>query len=399
MAEQEDAQEKTEEATPRRLEKAKEEGQIARSRELATTLILMGGSLGLWVLGGQLAKNFGDVMRYNLSFDRRAILDERLMFTQLGDSLFAVMQTLFLLLTIMFVLGVLANLLQGGWLLSGKPLMPRLERLNPIAGLKRMFSLKALVELFKAIAKFLLVALVAVFVLAGFESSLLDIGKQDLRPALAHASNVILWASLALAAVTILIAAVDVPFQQYDHRKNLRMTRQQVKDEMKDTEGRPEVKGRIRQLQRELAASRMMAEVPEADVVITNPEHYAVALRYDTSDLSGATGAPLLIAKGADQLALKIREIAYFHEVPIIESAMLARAIFYTTELDSEIPEKLYLAVAQVLAFIHQVRTRMRNRYAPASSELRSLNEKLAVPDEYQFDASGKRLADEEKPE
>ena len=400
MAEQEDAQEKTEEATPRRLEKAKEEGQIARSRELATTLILMGGALGLWVLGGQLAKGFGDVMQHNLSFDRRAILDERVMFAQLGDSLFAVMQTLFILLAIMFLLGVLANILQGGWLLSLKPLLPRLERLNPIEGLKRMFSLKALVELFKAIAKFLLVALVAIFVLAGFESSLLEIGKQGLRPAISHAVQVILWSALALSAVTILIAAIDVPFQQFEHRKKLRMTRQQVRDELKDTEGRPEVKGRIRQLQRELAASRMMVEVPEADVVITNPEHFAVALRYDTEAGLGdgvGSGAPILVAKGADQLALKIREIADFHDVPIVESPVLARAIFYTTELDTEIPEKLYLAVAQVLAFIHQVKGRMRNRYAPDTSALRSLKEKVTVPDDYQFDASGKHLKPDSK--
>ncbi len=395
MAEEQEGQEKTEEATPKRLEKAKEEGQIARSRELATTFILMGGALGVWIFSGQLATRFGEVMRHNLSFDRRAILDERVLFAQLGDSLFAVLVVLVWLLFIMFVLGILANIVQGGWLLSAKPLLPRMERLNPIEGLKRMFSLKALVELFKAVAKFLLVVIVAIAVLAAFQSSLLDIGKQDVRPAIAHAGSVILWSALALAAVTIIIAAVDVPFQQYEHRKKLRMTRQEVRDELKDTEGRPEVKSRIRQLQRELANSRMMAAVPEADVVITNPEHFSVALRYDTSaslSAGGVSGAPVLVAKGSDMLALKIREIASFHDVPIVESPVLARAIFYTTELDSEIPEKLYLAIAQVLAFIHQVRARMRNRYDPSGAELRSLQQKLDVPEDYQFDEKGRRL-------
>lgn len=401
MAEENEGQEKTEEATPQRLEKAKGEGEIARSRELATTLILLGGVFGVWAFGDTLARQLGEVMRYNFSFDRRAILDERLMFSQLGDSIVNLLAVVTVILLVMFILGVLANLLQGGWLLSAKPMTPKLERLNPIEGLKRMFSLKALVELFKALAKFLLVAAIAVAVLAAFQNPLLDIGKQEIRPAIAHASHIILWSALALAAITIVIAAIDVPFQQFEHKKKMRMTRQQVRDEMKDTDGRPEVKSRIRQLQREMSAARMMSDVPEADVVITNPDHFAVALRYDTEaagkDGASVSGAPLLVAKGGDRLALKIREIADFHEIPIVQSPPLARAIFYTTEINSEIPEKLYLAVAQVLAFVHQIRAKKRSRYAPSSAELRSLQDKVDIPDDFLFDEAGERLADDPK--
>jgi len=390
MAEENQGQEKTEEATPKRLEKAKEEGQIARSKELATTMILMGGCLALWSLGSQLAKRLGEVIQFNLSFDRRSILDEQLMFSHVSESLWAIVGLLVLILLILFVLAILANVMQGGWLLSSKPLMPRLDRINPLAGLKRMFSMKSLVELFKAIAKFLLVAVVAIAVLAFFQPDLLQMGKQSISAAIVQASQVILWASLFLAAVTILIAALDVPYQQYEHRKQLKMTRQEIKDEMKDSEGRPEVKGRIRQLQRQMANARMMSDVPEADVVITNPEHYAVALRYSTE--SGGSGAPVLVAKGADQIAFKIREIADYHEVPIIQSAVLARAIFYTTEIEQEIPEKLYLAVAQILAFIHQVRARARQQYKPRAAELQQLQNKLDIPADYHFDDRGQPL-------
>ncbi len=391
MAEEE-GQEKTEEATPKRLEKARDEGQIARSRELATTLILMGGCLGLWAVGSQLAAALGKLMQFNLDFERESAMDSSLMFDHLNESVLSVLFLVSILLLVMFIMAVIANLAQGGWLWSAKPMTPRLDRINPLEGLKRMFSVKSLVELFKAIAKFLLVAIVAVAVLAFFQDQLLALGKESLRPALVHATSIILWSSLAMAAVTILIAAIDVPFQQFEHKKNLRMTRQQVRDEFKDTEGRPEVKNRIRQIQHQLSTARMMAAVPEADVVITNPEHFAVALRYGSGDLASASasGAPVVVAKGVDQIALKIREVAEHHSVPSVRSEQLARALFYTTEVDQEIPEKLYLAVAQVLAFIHQIRQRSRDRFEPTGAELRSLSSRLDLPEDMLFDAEGK---------
>ena len=322
MADDDQAQEKTEDATPKRLEKAKEEGQVARSRELGTTLILLGGTLSIWMLGDTMVRAFSQIMHFNLAFDRASAMDPTKMFSHLGASFMSLVGLLSILLGIMLLMGVLANILFGGFLLSVKPLQPRLNRLNPISGLKRMFSMNSLVELLKAIAKFLLVATVAILILFGFEDALISLGREGLKPALSHASLIILWSALGLAAATAIIALVDVPFQQFEFKKNLKMTRQQVKDELKDSEGRPEVRARVRQIQRQLATSRMMAEIPEADVVITNPEHFAIALKYQTEEAlagsSNAGGAPRVVAKGQDQLALKIREIAEHHGICLL---------------------------------------------------------------------------------
>ena len=278
MAEEENGQEKTEEATPKRREKAREEGQVARSRELGTTLLLMTAGASLLALGSVVATRMQEMMRANFDFQRAAVLDASYMFAQLESSVMGLLSIVGLILTLLMLAGALGAIALGGWLFSAKPLEPKFNRLNPVEGLKRMFSLKALIELVKAVGKFLLVALVAVLTLNFWSGDLMSLGMEPLRPALAHATKTILWATLAMSAATIIIAAIDVPYQIYDNTKKLRMTKQQVKDEFKDSEGKPEVKSRIRQLQRELAQSRMMAAIPEADVVITNPEHFSVAL-------------------------------------------------------------------------------------------------------------------------
>ena len=240
----------------------------------------------------------------------------------------------------------------GGWLFSSEALQPKFSRMNPLSGLKRMFSVQALVELGKAVGKFLVVLTVAVAVLMANQDDLLSIGHEPLPQAIAHSAQIVGWCSLWMACSLILIAAIDVPFQLWDHKQKLMMTKQEVRDEFKDTEGKPEVKSRIRQLQYEMAQRRMLQEVPQADVVITNPTHFAVALKYDADK----GGAPRLVAKGGDFLALKIREIAQEHRVELLESPALARAVFYSTELDQEIPAGLYLAVAQVLAYVYQLK-------------------------------------------
>ena len=215
-----------------------------------------------------------------------------------------------------------------------------------------MFSVQALVELLKALAKFLVILAVALVVLSVDQDDLLAIANEPIEPAILHSLKVVGWSAFWLSCGLILIAAVDAPFQLWSHKQKLKMTKQEVRDEYKDTEGKPEVKGRIRQLQREMAERRMMQAVPQADVVITNPTHFAVALKYDPEK----GGAPLLLAKGGDFLALKIREIAQEHKVMVLESPGLARAVYYSTELDQEIPAGLYLAVAQVLAYVYQLR-------------------------------------------
>ncbi|MDG1663298.1 MAG: flagellar biosynthesis protein FlhB [Pseudomonadales bacterium] len=384
MAEDESGQEKTEEATPKRLEKARDEGQIARSRELGTTLLLMTGGVSLLMFGTTLAERFQGVMRSSFSFDRDAVFDSSYMISHLGRSLDSVIDVVVLVLVLLMIAGAIGSISLGGWLFSSKPITPKLSRMNPLEGLQRMFSAKALVELFKAIAKFSLVALMASMILWHMRSELLSLGQESLVPAITHAVWILVWSALGMSSATIIIAAIDVPFQRFENAKKLRMTRQQVKDEYKDSEGKPEVKSKIRQLQRELAQSRMMASIPEADVVITNPEHFSVALKYDIN----GSGAPVVVAKGADEIAMKIREIANINEVPLLRSPQLARAVFFSTEINDEIPASLYLAVAQVLAFIFQMRQASSSK-RPADAQVRALNRKLDIPDDMAFDASG----------
>ena len=352
MAESESGADKSEEPTEKRLRESREKGQIARSRELNTLAIMLAGTGGLLAFGGSLGSALLSIMSGNFSLAREVIMDERSMVIWLlasGKVAVDAVLPLFLALLIASIVGPIAL---GGWLFSAKAMAPKMSRMNPLAGLKRMFSTKALVELLKALAKFILVLAVALAVLAADVDDLLAMAHEPLQMAILHAAQLVGWSALWMACGLALIAAVDVPFQLWDNKQKLMMTKQEVRDEYKDSEGKPEVKQRIRQLQREMAERRMMQAVPEADVVITNPTHFAVALKYDPSK----GNAPVLLAKGGDFTALKIREIAQEHQVMLLESPALARAVFYSTELDQEIPAGLYLAVAQVLAYVYQIR-------------------------------------------
>ena len=361
MAEEDTGQERTEQATPRRLERAREEGQVPRSRELNTAAILLAGSASLLMFGQWLGTRILDIGRASFALDRQEMFDTGYMAIHLGNAVHGALGMIAPIFLLLAVAALLAPSALGGWLFSAKALMPKLERLSPFKGLARMFSLRSLVELLKAIAKVLLVGSIAVLLLWVLRGDLQSMARQPLEPALVHSLQVIGWSALALSASTLLIAAVDVPFQIFDHAKKLRMSTQQVRDEMKETEGKPEIKSRVRQLQRQLARSRMMSAVPKADVVITNPSHYAVALRYDLE----RGGAPTLLAKGTDLVAFRIREVAEANAVAVVRSPKLARAIFFTTEIDAEIPGGLYLAVAQVLAYVYHLRNFRRGRGAP----------------------------------
>ncbi|EJO94073.1 flagellar biosynthesis protein FlhB [Ectopseudomonas mendocina DLHK] len=352
MAESESGAEKSEEPTSKRLEESRKKGQIARSKELNTLAVTLTGTVALIIFGAYMGNVLMDLMRGNFSLPREVLMREGSMALYLlasGKHALVAIQPLFLALLIASVIGPIAL---GGWLFSAEALQPKASRMNPLAGLKRMFSVQALVELLKALAKFLVILAVALVVLALDQDDLLAIANEPVEPAILHSLRVVGWSAFWLSCGLILIAAVDVPFQLWSHKQKLKMTKQEVRDEYKDTEGKPEVKGRIRQLQREMAERRMMQAVPQADVVITNPTHFAVALKYDPEK----GGAPMLLAKGGDFLALKIREIAQEHKVMVLESPALARAVYYSTELDQEIPAGLYLAVAQVLAYVYQLR-------------------------------------------
>ncbi|MGJ7549790.1 flagellar biosynthesis protein FlhB [Pseudomonas alloputida] len=353
MAESESGQDKTEDPTDKRKRDAREKGEIARSKELNTVASTLAGAGALLAFGGNLAETLMTLMRMNFSLTREVLTDERSMGTFLLASGKMAIWAVQPILMLLFVIAFVSPIALGGFIFSGSLLQPKFSRMNPLSGIKRMFSLNSLTELLKAMAKFFVILIVALVVLSNDRQALLAIANEPLEQAIIHSVQVVGWSALWMAAGLLLIAAADVPFQLWQTQKKLKMTKQEIKDEYKDSEGKPEVKQRIRQLQREVSQRRMMAAVPEADVIITNPTHYAVALQYDPE--KGGV-APLLVAKGTDFIALKIREIGVEHKIQILESPALARAIYYSTEVEGEIPAGLYLAVAQVLAYVFQIR-------------------------------------------
>lgn len=357
MAENEDGQEKTESATPKRLEEARQKGQIPRSRDLSAAAVLMAGGVGLSSLGGQIGGDLYSIMRRGLTLTREQALDSTQMVPALSsaamDGLLASIPVLGLLL----LAALLAPLVLGGWNFSTESLMPQFNRLNPLAGIKRMFSMRAVVELLKALAKFGIVAVVAVMVLWKDTPALLALGREPTAQAIVHAVQLSGSALILISAGMLLIAGFDVPYQLWQHAKQLKMTREEVRREMKESEGSPEVKGRIRQLQQQMARQRMMQDVPHADVIVTNPTHFAVALKYDEKRMR----APVVVAKGADVIAARIRELATEHAVPIFEAPPLARVLYKNVDIGGEVPASLYVAVAQVLSYIFQLRTYRRS--------------------------------------
>ncbi len=352
MAEsRDDAQERTEEATPKRKQQARDKGQIARSRELNTMGVLMAGAGGLIALGPSMGEGLAELMRTAFSTMPSALESPQAALATtsafIGDALKLIAP--FLALTAFAAL--LTPMLLGGWSFSPSALGFKWDKIDPIKGLGRLFSWRSLMELVKALAKFLLVTTLAVSLLWELFPEILSIVREPLESALRHAAVLVSWIFLSLGASLILIALVDVPFQLWDHARQQKMTRQEIKEEFKETEGKPEVKARIRQLQREVASRRMMEEVPSADVVITNPTHFAVALRYRPQSMN----APVLVAKGAEAVAGRIRKVARDNDVALFESPALARAVYFHTELGDEIPPGLYLAVAQVLAYVQRI--------------------------------------------
>ncbi|WP_110947921.1 flagellar biosynthesis protein FlhB [Pseudomonas bohemica] len=379
MAESESGQDKTEDPTDKRKRDAREKGEIARSKELNTVFVMIVGAAGLLAFGGSMAEMLMQLMRDNFVISRDALMDERsmgLMLMASGKAALLSLQPLLIALTLAALIGPISL---GGWLFAAGSMAPKFSRMNPAAGIKRMFSTKSLVELLKALAKFSVVLLVAVVVLAKDKNDLLAIAHEPMESAVVHSLQLVGWSTLWIALGLVIIAAVDAPIQLWEAHKKLLMTKQEVRDEHKDSEGRPEVKQRIRQLQREMSQRRMMAAIPDADVVITNPTHYAVALKYDPDK----GGAPTLLAKGSDFMALKIREIAAQHQILLLESPALARSIYYSTELEQEIPAGLYLAVAQVLAYVYQIRQYRAGR----GKRPDPLNENLPIPPDLRRDS------------
>lgn len=351
MSEQSDL-ERTEPATPKRLEKAREEGQVARSQELTTFALLMVAAAGLVFLGADLMDKLLRIMKVGMQLERELAFQPDLMlirFYELAlEGLIAIAPLLFLLIIVAFF----APMLLSGWMISAKALMPKFDRINPIAGFGRIFSMRSLVELVKAIAKTIVIGGVAALIIWHNKEEVMALLTVPVDSGISQTGEYLAMSFLLTVGAMALIAVIDVPFQIWDHAKQQRMTKEEVRKEQKEDEGDPFIKARIRGLQREAARRRMMAEIPNADVIVTNPTHYAVALKYKSETMR----APTVVAKGVHLLAARIRELAEEHRIPILEAPPLARALYYHAELESEIPEKLYTAVAEVLAYVFQLR-------------------------------------------
>ena len=346
------AQQKTEEPTERRLQEAREKGQVPRSRELNTLLSLVAAAVGLVFMGKALMGDLMTLMTSGLAFNPNTLNSTESVYLAITQLIQLGIAAIIPVLCLFLASAFLGPAAMGGLNFSVDALAPKLEKLDPLKGLKRMFGLQSLIELIKAICKFLLVAAAAVVIIYYSISDLVSLGLQSFVMALVHMGELLMWSFIGFSAVLILVALIDVPFQLWQYKDQLMMTRQEVKDELKDSEGRPEVKGQVRRLQRQMADQRMMDAVPKADVIITNPTHYAVALSYNQD----GWGAPRVIAKGQDFIAQRIREVAAEHEVPLFEAPPLARALYFMVKVGQEIPNDLYRAVAQVLAYIYQLK-------------------------------------------
>ncbi|WP_105133385.1 flagellar biosynthesis protein FlhB [Burkholderia sp. BE12] len=351
MADESDL-DKTEAATPRRREKAREEGQVARSRELASFALLAAGFYGAWLLAGPSGGHLQAMLRGAFTFDRATAFDTNRMLSAAGSASLEGFAALLPLLALTGVAALLAPMALGGWLISQKTFELKFDRLNPISGLGRIFSIQGPIQLGMSVAKTLVVGGIGGIAIWRSKDELLGLATQPLGAALPDALHLVAVCCGTTVAGMLVVAGLDVPYQLWQYNKKLRMTKEEVKREHRENEGDPHVKGRIRQQQRAIARRRMMAAVPKADVVVTNPTHFAVALQYTDGEMR----APKVVAKGVNLVAARIRELAAEHNVPLLEAPPLARALYHNVEIEREIPGSLYSAVAEVLAWVYQLK-------------------------------------------
>lgn len=351
MSEESDL-ERTEPPSDRKLEKAREDGNVPRSKELATFTVLMAAGGGLWFSGAHAIDKIKNLLRASLTFDRAQLYDIRLLANSTWDLLVELFIAFAPMAVIIMFVASASPILIGGWNFSTKSFMPNFGKLNPLSGLSNLFSKKSLIELLKAIGKTIIVGFVAYTIISKQIPELLKLSIESIPSGTKHLSDLLWYSFFGITGALGLIAAVDAPYQLKSYTDSLKMTREELKQEAKEAEGDPHIKAKIRQQQREISRRRMMSEIPNADVVVVNPTHFAVALKYSPD---GKT-APKVVAKGSDVIAAKIREIATENAVPILSAPPLARALHKHTEIGDEIPQTLYTAVAQVLAYVFQLR-------------------------------------------
>ena len=351
MAEDSDL-ERTEAATPRRIQQAREKGQVAHSRELNTFVILMASGGLLQLFGNYFAEALSDLLRKGLRFDHADVVNTAVMGQRLFDLSLDAVKVFMPFMLAVALAAIASSVIISGWLFSFEALLPTFSRLNPFSGIKRMFSWTSLIELLKAVGKSVLIGGVAIWYILDNIDAVLGLIAEPWPAAIGHLAGLTGQTYMVVAGSIALIVAIDVPFQLWDYAEKLKMTKEEVKQEAKEMEGDPHIKGRIRSKQRELARRRMMNAVPKADVIVTNPTHYAVALQYQEKNMK----APKVVAKGSHLLAQRIMELAKENRVPILRAPPLARALYRHAELEQEIPTELYTAVAEVLAYIYQLR-------------------------------------------
>ncbi|MFY8326093.1 flagellar biosynthesis protein FlhB [Pseudoalteromonas sp. A601] len=370
-------QEKTEEPTGKKIEESKKKGQVARSKELGTMFVLIFSAISLLLYGPEIGKGLYNIMGRMLSLNRNETYDTTKMFSVWGSVADALVFPMAMFVFIIALAGIIGNTLLGGFNFSWQAAAPKASKMSPAKGIKRMFGPQAGVELVKSILKFAVVAGFAIFLINTFFDEILHLSIESAPGNIIHALEILAWMFLGLTCTLTIIAAIDAPYQSHKHHKELKMTLQEVKDEYKNSEGDPQIKARIRQTQRQMSQRRMMQDVPDADVVVTNPTHYSVALKYDTE----RAGAPIVLAKGIDEMAMQIRKIAKGNEVPVVESPMLTRALYHTAEVGDQIPDQLFTAVAQVLAYVFQLKRFQKGR----GKRPTELNKKLPIPDAYKY--------------
>jgi len=368
-------QEKTEEPTSKKLDDTRKKGQVARSRDLSTFTVLVGSSAGILIFGKEIAGSVLEVCRRLLSLDEKDIFNPYSMFSVWEDALIELFPGLLKFFLLILLAAYVGSVLVGGYNFTWQAVGFKFSKLNPLTGIKRMFGMQAMVELIKSIAKVLVIGGLTFALLSTFFDDIMALSLMTNPEDIFASAEILAWVFFGICFSVIVIAAIDAPYQMWKHHKELKMTLQEVKDEYKNSEGDPRVKSRIRSLQYQAARRRMIAAVPTADVVVTNPTHFAVALKYDQAKFR----APVVVAKGADEVALYIRRLAEENKVPVLESPALARSIFYTTELDHPIPEQLFAAVAQVLAYVYQL-----NMYKKGKGKRpKNLARDLPIPEDY----------------
>jgi len=377
----ESSADRTEQPTARRLQKAREEGRVARSTDLPAAAVTLVSMLMLSLSGAWLASGLAGLFKAAFSMDRKALVTPQVMLHEAASQLMTGMAYALPIMLVTLVVAFVSSTVTGGFLFSLQAVLPHFDKLDPLAGLQRIFGTRALIELGKSLLKFALVGGVLVAVLDAHTQELAMLGRMGLEPALAATGKLVMDAALWVTLALLVIAAIDVPLQRYQFFKGMRMSKQEVRDEMKEAEVAPEVRAKIKARQREIATAKMMRRVKDADVIITNPEHFAVALSYDPT----ADAPPLLVAKGVDLTAARIREEAGTHGVHIFEAAELARALYFTTDLEQPVPEDLYQPVAQVIAYVFSLE-------APSPQGGGMLKPDVKVPPSMRFGTDGRKM-------